>query len=235
MIRSALFGRALAREHQRMDDALEGRGNNGCGDAFAGDIRDGDAKAVVESDDIVEIAAYGMAGKTASADFGKIQTGKGNCHQTGVDGSSDCKLFFSLTGFLLCVGEKGIVKERGGLVGEGVEHLMVDFAEVAAADLAVEIEEAQEAIWLGGGDVPAQRDAIDAADGVGHHACPAGGAYVGEGVAQRKLRIAFDGLLHGLARDGGVFVDGGTVSAQAERKAKLSRSRAGIRIRVRSR
>ena len=62
----------LPGEHEGMDDALQRCGDDRGRNAFAGNIGDYDAKAIVQNDGVVEVSADGMAGKAARADFGVV-------------------------------------------------------------------------------------------------------------------------------------------------------------------
>src|SRR5579863_2722136 len=137
-----------------------------------------------------------------------------------MDRSGDGQLLGGLASLLFCFCQQRIVEQGGSLVGKRVEHLVVDLAQ-AAANLAVEIKHAQQAVRLSRRNMLAQRNAVDAANGVGQHACPSTGAVVGERVTEEKFRVAFNRLLHGATRDGGVFFDHAPIRSKAQGQAHL--------------
>ena len=89
-----------------------------------------------------------------------------------MDRSRDRQFIRCLAGLDFCIGQQRVVQKRRCLVGERVEHLVIDFAQTASSDLAVEIEHAKQPIRFGGRDVLAQRDAVDAANRVGQQHLP---------------------------------------------------------------
>ena len=70
------------------------------------------------------------------------------------------------------LGEQGIMQQRGGLSGDGVKQLLIDFTQVSRAYLAIEIKKPQQFGMLVFCIAPAQRNAVDAANLIHHHARP---------------------------------------------------------------
>ena len=72
------------------------------------------------------------------------------------------KFFSSVAGLQFRVGKQRVMEQGRCFSGYRIQHLMVNFAEAAGANLAVEIEKAEKAVWFSRGDVFSQGDAIDA-------------------------------------------------------------------------
>ena len=125
------------------------------------------------SDDYVEeVSSDFAAGDGAGSDL-RIREGRHICrHQAALDVRGDVQLLLVVA--LAFFGERQlrIVDERGGVSGDGLEQVVVDFRQSARAQAIIEIEESEQIAFARGrtGATLAQRDADYAADAVGNDA-----------------------------------------------------------------
>ena len=134
----------LAGEELRVDDALEGCGDDGGGDSLAGDVGDGEADAVVDPDRVIEVAADVRTRDAVCLDDGVRHGRELYGHQAAMDASGDAELFACGAGELFGMGEKDVFDQGCGFGGDGVEQLVIDLGELAGGYLAVEVEKAEQ-------------------------------------------------------------------------------------------
>ena len=172
----------------------------------------------LQPDGVEEVAADGQTGDGSGLEHRVRQHRQRHRHQAAVDLGRDRKLLTRLARLVLFLGQQRVVQQRRGLRRNRIQQLMVDFAEIAGAYLAVEIEQPQQLVGPGRRHALAQRNAINRPDAVHQHALPAGRVLAGERVRHDEFLVAVDGALHGPARDGGVLRNRRAVGAEALRQ-----------------
>ncbi len=203
----------LAGEQLRVHHALHGGGEDGGGDALAGDVGDGDGEEFVVCDGEEEVAADFAAGDGAGGDFGEGDGWEFGRHDVALDGGGDVEFFAVEAVVFLGEGELGVVDERGGIGGDGAQEVAVDVREGAGADAAVEVEESEDlgfAIGTGAA-VASEGNADDTANVVGDDAL--GGLAGAEGIGNDEFACGFEGFADGAVGDGCVVGDGGAFAA----------------------
>ena len=149
--------------------ALDDGGEQGSGHTFAGDIGDDGYEAIIDGDDVVEVAADFGAGDGLGHDFCVREGRKITGDDALLDGGSDLHLVADEVGGTLGLDQASIFDEVGCFSRDGVEDVAADAVESAGLEAAVEIEEAEEAV----GVVAAQGNGDDAAEVMGDDALAA--------------------------------------------------------------
>ena len=131
----------------------------------------------------------------------------------------DGELFARPARFVLRLGKQGVLQQRSCFRRNGIEQLLIHFAQFSRTDLAIEIEQPQQLCVLIFLVALAQRNAIDAANLVHHHAGPGRcAARVRQSVTDGELCIALNGLLDGPVRDRRVLFNKLAFRVQPPRK-----------------
>ena len=204
----------LAGEELGVDHALQGRGEDGGRDSFAGDVGEDEGEIFVIGDDVEEVASDLFARDGTGGDAGVGEVGDFDRHEILLDAGGDVEFFAVAAGVFFGDGELGVVDEGGGLGGDGLEEIVIDLGELAGVEAAVEIEDAED-FAMGGavgfarlanllGAATAKRDADDGADALGDHAVGARAGFGGEGVGDHVFAGGAGGLLDGGAGEGEV-------------------------------